>query len=320
MTMSQPDALAELRAHRPVAPAEVRERVRSIAAAAPGPSRRYRPTWRRAALVVAPAAVALIAAAIALHSGEPRQQVERGGAATVVETLAPATKGLDRAVAPAPSRTRLQDYDAFLRLRVGDGEAVSDATKRALVIARSLGGFPVSVSVDVGGAGGDATLRLRVPIGRVQEAVARLSALGTILGEQVRIRDVQAGANAVDRRIARLQRRLRELRADPQTDETKRQIDALTREVERLQRGRATAVRQARLATVSVELTTREPVAPETSDHGPLHGAWTALTWVGIAALYGLIVGGPFVALAVAGWLVWRLGRRRAEARLLDRP
>jgi len=45
----------------------------------------------------------------------------------------------------------------------------------------------------VAGGQGDATLRLRIPIGHVQEAVARLSALGRITAENVSIRDVQPG-------------------------------------------------------------------------------------------------------------------------------
>ena len=47
--MSQLDLIAELRAHRPVAPAELRERVRQLAADAPAPRRRF--TWRRALVV-----------------------------------------------------------------------------------------------------------------------------------------------------------------------------------------------------------------------------------------------------------------------------
>ena len=47
--MSQLDLIAELRAHRPVAPSELRARVRDLAATAPAPRRRF--TWRRALVV-----------------------------------------------------------------------------------------------------------------------------------------------------------------------------------------------------------------------------------------------------------------------------
>jgi Domain of unknown function (DUF4349) len=329
VTMSQPDPLTELRANRPVAPAALRDHVRLLTASRPAPPRRI--TWRRGLLVLAPTAVAVVALGIAVrgdgtHTRAADQAVREpapltktpAGTVTVPFSAATPQAALgDRAGVPSNSGKRLQDYEAYLRLRVKDGDAVSAATQRAISVARSLGGYPVSVDVANGGRDGDATLTLRVPVTHVQEAVARLSALGTILGERVSIQDVQGGVNAVDRQIARLQRRLRELRAQDPTDRVKRQIEALTQEVQRLQRNRAATVRQARLATVSVELTTRRPEPPAKSESGPLDGAWTALRWIGIGALFALIVGGPFVVLGILAFLAWRIARRRAEARLL---
>jgi hypothetical protein len=326
--MSQPEALAELRAHRPSAPAELRDRVRLLAASQPSPPRRF--SWRLGLIALAPAAVVVLALAIALRGGNNSGNQT---AQPAVRELAPATKSspgvpfgaaapqlgsAGRAVAPAASDSRLQDYEAYLRLRVRDGDAVSAATQRAISIARGLGGYPVRVNVANGGRDGDATLALRVPVGHVQTAVARLSALGTIVGERVSIQDVQGGVNAVDREIARLQRRLRELRAQEPTDATARRIASLTQQVQRLQRTRAAAIRRARLATVSLELTTRKPAPPVQGDGGPLDGAWTALRWMSIGALYALVVGGPVVLMCLLAWFCWRVARRRAEARLLE--
>jgi hypothetical protein len=110
--------------------------------------------------------------------------------------------------------------------------------------------------------------------------------------------------NAADRRIARLQRRLAALRAQSQTPVLQRRIAALTAQVERLQRGRAGTVRQARLATIQLELTTRIPAAtPKPAEHG---------------ALYALIVGGPVLLLGIVLWLAWRVSRRRSERKLLE--
>jgi hypothetical protein len=229
-----------------------------------------------------------------------------------------ALQDLHAAAAPPPSKRRLQDYGATLRLRVRDGSAISDATKAAVRIAASLGGFASVVTVNVDRTGGDALLRLRVPVTKVETALGRLSELGTITGESVSVQDVQAGVNAIDRTIARLQRQLRLLRAETPTPQVQRRIEQTTAEVERLQRSRATTVRGAKLATVELQLTTRVPVAPpRPARHGPLHGAVIALTWLGIGALYALIVGGPVLALLIAGWLAWRGYRRRAERRLL---
>jgi hypothetical protein len=252
--------------------------------------------------------LAVVVGAAVLGRGGRSAAPEHGGVADSAARGAPIPFGAaTKSVAvPPPSSTRLQDYDATLSLRVGN---VSDATKRAVRIAGSLGGFPARVEVhDATG-----TLRLRVPVTKVQVAVERLSALGTITGEDVSIRDVQAGVNATDRTIARLQRELRQLRA---SGAPQQRIASLVARIERLQRARANAIRQARLATVELHLTSHRPAAAP-AHHGRLHGAVVALGWLGVGALYAVVVGGPVVAVALLAWLAWRWSRRRAEARLL---
>jgi hypothetical protein len=329
--MPQPDLYADLRAARPLAPPSLRARVAATVAASPAPTRRLvRP---RTLLVLAAALAAVVAgAAVVGRDRSGPTTAQREFAPPVASTTTPygkaapsaaagsAGSALDSAVAPGPSRTRLQDYDATLSLRVRNAEALSDATKQAVRVATSLGGFASAVNVNVAGRDGDASIRLRVPVTKVQPALRRLSELGTITGESVAIRDVQPAVNAVDRRIARLQRELRALRAQEQTPQVAGRIASLTAQVERLQRSRQATVRQARLATIQLALTTRTPVAPpKPAEHGRLHGAVVALEWIGIAALYALIVAGPFVLLGLGLWLGVRAWRRHAERRLLER-
>jgi len=250
--------------------------------------------------------------------------VTAGGDAGAVESKDAATRAATAPTpsttlrAPAPSGTRLQDYDATLGLRVRDATALSDATKRALAIVRSLGGFATVVNVSMDGREGDASIRVRVPVTKVERAIERLAALGTITGSSVDVRDRQAGVNALDREIARLQRQLRELRRQERTPAVERRIRQLTERVQRLQRQRAATVREARLATISLELTTRAP-APPPEEPGPLHGVVVALRWVGIGAVYALALGVPFLLLALAVRLAWVRARRRGEQRLLER-
>jgi hypothetical protein len=332
VTTSLPDPLAELRRTRPSAPPALREHVRAIAARRDdSTSRLFGPlTLRRALLILAPAAVVVAVGGIALsrHGTTNAPVAESGGAVTrgavtkapppIAAPFQAQTGGAARDAALPPSRTRLQDYDASLRLHVKDADALSDASKRALAIARSLGGYATIVSVSVEKGEGDAAIRLRIPVGNVQRAVAQLAELGTITGESVHVRDVQAGVDQIDRRIARLQKQLRGLRAQEQTDAVKRQIAALTAQVERLQRGRAVVARDARLATVDLAMTTREQAKPKQQhEPGPLHGAWVALTWMGIGVLYALIVAGPVVLLAGLAFLAWRVVRRRRDDALL---
>jgi hypothetical protein len=149
---------------------------------------------------------------------------------------------------------------------------------------------------------GHADLVLRVPRKNVQKAVARLRVLGTVTGEQIDIQDLQAGINTTDRTIARLQRELKSLRAQTQTDAVRRRIAAVTARVVALQRQRAATVRGAHFATVRVSLST-----PAVKHATPHHYLRDALPWLGGAAA------------ALALLLVLRTVARVREARLLSR-
>lgn len=338
--MSQPDLLTQLREARPTAPREVRERVRLVAERAPQPPRRL--SWRLGLVVALGAALAIVAAVVATRGGD-RAAAPAPAPAPLRESLnskaygaqndstliaprdaqapalAPAPAGA--AVGVAPSATRLQQYRASLELRVANAADVSAATQRALAITRSLGGYPLGVGVDARGRTGDASLTLRIPREKVQEAVTRLSELGTIIASNVQIEDLQVQVNATNKRLARLQRRLSELRAQEQTDEVKRQIAALTRQVETLQRSRAATVRESRFATVNLHVTTRRAaVTPVTENDGPFHGLVVAFTWIGIVAVYAIALAAPFAVLALLLWVAARAVRRRREEALLSSP
>jgi Domain of unknown function (DUF4349) len=330
--MSQRDLAAELRASRITAPNEVRERVRLVALAATPPPRRI--TWRRALVVALPVAAA-IAASIVFTRPDHQQRVVHGVVATTRETaldraaLPATTHGSTlqaqtgsagaKAFAPAPPRGRAVDYDATLALRVPNAAEVSSAVKRALRIASSLGGYPTSVHAQTHAKSGTADLTLKIPRAHVQEAVTRLSALGTITAEQVDLQDLQAGINATNREIARLQKQLAALRAQPPTPATERKIAALTARIASLQRGTADTRRTAHYATVSLHVATPTAAVHKTH-HGPLHGLRVALRWIGIGAVYALALGLPALLVVALGWLAVRAVRRRREAELLSRP
>jgi uncharacterized protein DUF4349 len=324
--MSQRDLAAELRAARIEAPDHVREQVRLIAASAAPPARRL--TWRRALVVALPAAAAIAAAVIVA-----RPSTDHRATPVVVhgETAPAAQQGkafraqaqpnsADAGRAPAPSQTRAQTYGAYLSLRISTRDGVSDGVKRALAIASSLGGYPVSVHASTATAGASADVTLKVPRTHVAQAITRLSALGTIVGEQVDVQDAQAGLNATDRLIARLQRQLAELRAQEQTDAVRRQLAAITARIATLQRQEAAKIRATHYATIRLHLATK-PVAvpPKHHGHGPLHGLGVAFRWIGIGAVYALALGGPLVLLIGLTWLAARTIRRRREDALLNR-
>ena len=138
---------------------------------------------------------------------------------------------------------------------------------------------------------------LKVPRTRVQEAVQRLGALGTIVGENVSIQDLQAGIDTTGRTIARLQAQLATLRAtQPQTDETSSSRSRRSRPASSGSSApRAATIRAARyFATVELHLddAARRRRAGEKED-GPLHGLGVAFRWIGIGAVYALALGTP---------------------------
>jgi acetolactate synthase regulatory subunit len=317
--MSQRDFAAELHATRVAAPPELRERVRLIAAADRTPvPRRF--TWRRAFVVALPVAAAIAASIVftrpSQHTAQPIVQhgVSHGSSTF---KAAPAQRGSTLAV-PAPSSARVQRYGADLALRVPNATHVSDGVKRALRIVRSLGGYATSVHATTKGRNAHAELILKVPRAHVQEAVAQLSALGTITGEQVDVQDLQTGLNTTGRTIARLQRQLKSLRAQPASAANAARIAALVARVQKLQRAEAATIRDARYATVHLRMTT-PAVEHASQSHGRLHGIVVALTWLGVGLAYALAIGVPLLVLGGLAWLALRILRRRREDELLSR-
>src|SRR6266508_3814050 len=203
--MSQPELLDQIRSTRVSASPELRARMRELATAVPpAPPRRELP-WRRWTLVLVPACVAVVlAASLAIGlatSGKRERSVLRSEeqrlalpppaafSATQADTataLGKAAGGTRGALPTTPGRAQL--YESELTLKVKD---LSTATKRALRLTRSFNGYVRSVEYGSGTERGSAYLVLRVPIGSVQEALVRFSALGEILDQHVSIQDVQ---------------------------------------------------------------------------------------------------------------------------------
>jgi hypothetical protein len=199
---------------------------------------------------------------------------------------------------------------------------VSNGAKQANRIAHGLGGYASRLDVDAAGHSGDADLTLRIPKQNLQKAVTRLSALGTITGENVQIKDITAQVDATTRKLARLKAKLAAWQEQPQTDETQQHIAALTDQIGKLRRGRDNTVRTASYATLGLQLSTRQAVVPKPAHHGNshFHDLGVAFRWAGIGAVYALALGAPLVLLLGIVWLAARAVRKRREDALLSRP
>lgn len=333
------ELVQDLRALPTSAPESVRDRVRALGEPRP---RRTLPQvpWRRSLLVLAPAcALALVSAAVVhgvLDSGtSPTAQTLRavgaehgaaGGAVTGDKVFAPTR--LAPNVAPTPGRH--QDYDASMTLRVKDLDALTDETNEAMQVARSYGGYVASVQQSThAGQPGEADLMLRVPVGRVEEAMVRLSQLGTVLARQVSVVDLEQTLRQQRARILRLKlfiaRATEQLNGSLPADVRLRlqlQLQQARVELAAATRANGATLNEAALSHVALTLTTQQASTPVQKSGTGRFGraareAGSFLAGAGAVILFLLIVLTPLILLVVFAALGIRAYRRREERRLL---
>jgi hypothetical protein len=260
----------------------------------------------------------------------PEIRVEGGTSVAPGAQLAAPAVTSARDATTLPPGQRLAHHTAIMRLRVSDVDELSRTTREAMRIARGLGGFVASVNyARPKGDDGDASLTLRVPTAKIQEAIGQLSDLGVIISQRIEIKDVQNRVNDATDEIARLRRTIRriEARLQQQIDEDERyrlelQLDQARASLRRLTDQRAATVRRARLATISVALTTREdeqtvPAPPGRVERAARNAA-TVLAKELAGIVYALIVLAPLLLLGAAAVVAARAHRRRFDQRLLE--
>ena len=335
--MSSPDLIHELRASRPSAPLELRARVREIAAAQPKPRTAPWASWRfpvrRGVLVAVPAAAALAFATAGVlglaRSDAPQQSValERAQAEKTMLESATGSLAPTQGAADATTADRAQRVSATLTVEVSDSDAVSRAAQDALDLTRSLGGYVVSSSVATGEEG-SASITVRVPVGKVQDAITGLSGLGRIVSQQVTIDDLQQTLHQLEEREAKVRSEIARIRARLDTETLDAQTEAVLRaklqtlraELTELRTGISSTEAEARMSTIQLAVVTpgvSGVVAPPSRIDRAIDEALNVLAWEGVIALGMLIVLAPFALVAFAAWLGRRLYRRHEEERLL---
>lgn len=220
-------------------------------------------------------------------------------------------------------------YTATVRVRVRD---VPNALNRAERLATAVGGYVASeqATLDaagsgVGGAGGQATVSLKVPAARYLGVLRDVGALGQRLGQEQNAQDVTSQAVDLGARIQAAQAGVARLQAllsrattvgdvvSVEGELTRRQAD-----LEALQAQQKQLSAQVAMATVTVMLfgpaAAPQPAA-RTGFWSGLVAGWHALTATARAAatVFGAVL--PFLAVAgVLGWPVrWLLRRRRVR-------
>jgi hypothetical protein len=354
------DVVRKLRAAEVTASPELRERVRAIVEREPEPplaAGRLRSRWgrvgrgRRVGLALVPVAC-ILAAAVGVGvftSGSTRKQADlalykrtvvhgavaggRGYVPYSVPKTAPVPapsdsgKALSSTTLP-PSGSRAQIYAVDVQLRVDD---LSSTTKQAINLTRGYGGYVLTVDYGSGQKSGTAYLVLRIPIVKVQNAVAKLTALGTILDDHVSIQDIQGRLNQRFSQMQALRVKIANLRAtltDTSLTTSQRAFfqAALAQRQARLanlQQVQTTQKTRASFSTVSLDLETKKHAAAAPSKPGrigqALHNTGRVLVTEAEILIYVLLISAPFAVLAALLWAGRRSFRRRTEEHLLAR-
>jgi hypothetical protein len=335
--VSQLELVQELRANRPVASTELRERV--LAPAPPPPPRRIEPSLRRLVPAVAFAGLAAavgVATVVGVVHGSHEPSVKSAKTATPIHGSVQTQRALenrgkarspvradpspnfsaDKALGVAPATSRLQQYDASLRVRVKDQSELSRRTQQALRFTRSLGGYVVSANYSAPGKTGTSSLALRVPIQRVQAAIAVFSAYGVLVSQRITLKDLQQKVDALGIRIRRLRARIAGGEPEAQLERDKALLRALTR-------SRQATAQRAQLASVALTMAVaakqKHAAAPPSRFHRTLDDAGSVLVREFEILLYALLVAGPLLLLGGAAILASRSLRRRADQKLLER-
>ena len=340
------ELVRELRAVPIAAPPHVRERVRALGEPASAGVHLSVPSLRRTLLVLAPATLVVLLGVAAVRGLTASSPSNHGELAAIPKSHAQKLNGRSnptplRAVGhattefapadavPAPSPTRHQDYQADLRVRVKDLDSLGQETAAAMRVTRELGGYITSVEQSTtAGAPGEADLVLRVPVARVETAMIRLSALGTVLAQHVSIVDLEQAVQQQRDRIRSLRLRIVRLTAalnQPLPADVRLrlqfQLDDTRRALARATGTQKATLREAALSRIALTLTTQHPVAATKHDRGrfgnAIENAGDFLAAAGAVALLVLIVASPLLALALLWWYGSRAWRRREERRLL---
>ena len=329
------DLARELRAARPVAPPALRERVHTLA---PRP-KRFEINFR---MLVPAVGLATLAVSLAVAGGLGALHGASGHQQALQTQLPKAARPLLRTppmpeafkadhgalgAASAPVAGRLQQYDANLTVRVDNRDDLSKTTQDALRFTRRLGGFVVWARYAAPSDGGDSELALRVPVDRVQAAIAHFSGYGELVRQQIVLKDLQQRVDDLTARIGRLNAEIATIKGQLAGQLTPEKRVALEQRLRRdqarvaaLTHSKTASVRRASLARIALTIDAQPKAAAAPGRiHRTLHEAGAVLVRELEVLLYALVVAGPLLLLGLAAILVGRSARRRSDQRLLER-
>jgi hypothetical protein len=332
------DVRAQAPAMDPGFRARLDERVDRGFAQAPRARRRRRSGLVPALGIAGCALAAVVAVAVTGGGNNGDDNAGSAGAGTVT-AMSGQTKGQeDSAGSSAPgivggqstapqARTRRVERTTRLELTTTDVQRVADGVVQA---TQQSGGFVQSSSVATTDGRGSASFVLRVPVGRLDDALARLSKLGHVRALEQNQQDITGAYDSASARLAEARAERRGLLRALAKATTAAEISSLRariadnrRELQRYQREFNAVRNRATYATVGVDIAGR----PRKSEPAPGGGSWSpgdaardavrvlevsaGVALVGLAVIVPLALVGSAAGLAAGAYR-----RRRREAAL----
>ena len=255
------------------------------------------------------------------------ESADSSGFSTARPNMAPDTAG--GSPGSDGRRTRAQERSAALTLAARP-RRIEEVAAGILRVTDAAGGFVASSSVS-GGSGSGGSFELRIPVARLDKAVADLSRLAKVRERTQSSRDITAETVSARERL-REARREREglLRALAnattlnETDAVKARLRSVNREIASARASVKRVVNRAAYANVSVELVADRGGAAAGADDGrwtPGDALHDSLRVLEVAAGIGVIVLALLLPLALLGGLAALAGRmlgHRRRERALD--
>ena len=225
------------------------------------------------------------------------------------------------------ARQRRVERSTRLELTTTDVQAAGDGVVRA---TQAAGGFVQSSQIATGDGHSTASFVLRVPTGRLDDALARLSRLGHVKSLQQSAEDITNAYNGASARLAEaraersgLLRALSKATTAQEISSLRARIADNRRTLQRYERELAAVRNRADYATVGVEVTgvaRKHAAAPGGGSWTPGDAAHDAVRVLEVSAGVALIALAVLVPLglvgAAGGFAAVAVRRRRREAAL----
>ena len=233
-----------------------------------------------------------------------------------------------------PGEQRKVERFASLTLTAAPRE-IAELGDAVIRVTDRLGGYVATSTVSASDDGGGGSFELKIPVRRLDRAMAELSELAHVSERSQATQDITGQFNATRSQVreakAERQSLLRQLAAADTVNETesiRARLRIVANELESARRGARQVNRRAAYATVGVTLAA-DPDAPGAGE-GDDEGGWTpgdavrdagrVLEVAAGVAIVALAAAVPLGLLGLLAWLVVRTTVRRRREAALDAP